>query len=220
MKKSFLILAVAFCFINGLTAQVVTKEENEEEEKKGGFKKENLFTGGTVALGFSNGSFSFGLGPYFGYSINKYVDVAASLGYNYVSQRDAFEFDDKLRQSIISPGAFVRLYPVKFLFAHAQYDINFIKLKYIPASGSNSPSSKQTANVSSFLVGPGFANGRRDGSSFSYISLLFDVLKKPNSPYTDQNGRITPIFRAGYNIALFQGSANRSSNNKRTRDYY
>ncbi len=37
------------------------------------------------------------------------------------------------------------------------------------------------------------------------LELLFDVLKEPNSPYTDSYNRTIPIIRAGYNIALFQG---------------
>lgn len=192
----------------------------EEEEVKTGFKKENLFVGGTVALGFGSGQTSFGLGPYFGYSLNKYIDAAISLNYNYVSQRDYLEIGDKIRQSVIGPGAFVRLYPVKFLFAHAQFEQNFIKLKYIPASNGNYLSSKETKNVSSILVGPGFASGRGESKSFYYISVLFDVAKNMNSPYVDVQGRINPIIRAGYNIALFQGKSEVVGDSRRRRSRY
>ena len=197
------------------------KIEEEEEEKTGGFKKENLFVGGNVALGFGTGSFSFGLGPYFGYSLNKYVDVAVSLNYNYISLRDYKVFGDKKRYSVIGPGGFVRIYPVKFLFAHAQYEQNFFKVKYIPAPNSFYQAEQDKISVGSLLVGPGFASGRdADNKTFYYISVLFDVAKNINSPYVDGSGRINPVIRAGFNIALFQGNNDRGAiNNKRGNRY-
>ncbi|MEQ1554548.1 MAG: hypothetical protein ABL929_10235 [Ferruginibacter sp.] len=147
-----------------------------------------------------------GLSPYFGYSLNKYIDVAISLNYNYVSQRDYLEYGDKLRQSVYGPGAFVRIYPIKFLFAQAQFEQNFMSLKYIPAANGSYLPFKQNINASSFLIGPGFANGRNeDNKAFYYISVLFDVSGNKNSPYIDQLGRIDPVIRAGLNIPLFQG---------------
>ena len=197
-----------------LKAQTEKKEE-EEPVKMGGFKKENLFVGGNVALGLGSGNFSVGVGPYFGYSINKYIDAAVGLNYSYLSQRDYYT-TQKIRQSVIGPSAFVRLYPVKFLFAHAQYEYNFIKYKQIYGNGI--PDNVYKINVSSFLIGPGFASGRdASNKTFYYISVLFDVLKNTNSPYTDNLGRITPIIRAGYNVALFQGNDGRSNNRRNER---
>ncbi len=222
MKNICLYVVICCMLCLNATAQKVTKAENEEPaiEKEKGFKKENLFTGGSVGLGFSNGTFNFALGPYFGYSLNNYVDVALSLNYSYVSQRDNVEENDKLRQSIIAPGAFVRVYPVKFLFVHAQYDQNFIKLKYIPAPNGTYVADKFNKSVGSFLVGAGFANGREDEPSFYYISVLFDVAKNEFSPNLDAQGRITPLIKAGYNIALFQNNKSRASRQKRERDFY
>ncbi|MEP6711847.1 MAG: hypothetical protein ABJA37_05515 [Ferruginibacter sp.] len=201
MKKRIVLFFAISAFVTFHT----NAQTKDEEESKGGFKKENLFVGGNVALGFGSGTTSFGLGPYFGYSINKYIDAAISINYNYVSQRDYYT-PTKYRQSIIGPGAFVRIFPVKFLFAQAQFEQNFIQQKIIYGGGV--PDDKQHVNVSSFLIGPGYASGRGEGKSFYYISVLFDVLKKPNSPYVDNYGRINPIIRAGFNIALFQGKGN------------
>ena len=214
MKKSLLFL---FCFcalLINVNAQTEKKEE-AEVEKKSGFKKENLFAGGNVALGLGSGNFSVGVGPYFGYSLNKYIDVAVGLNYSYISQRDYYT-TLKLRQSVIGPSAFVRLYPVKFLFAHAQYEYNFIKYKRIYGNGI--PDNISKINVPSFLIGPGFASGRdANNKTFYYISVLFDVIKNINSPYTDNLGRVTPIIRAGYNVALFQGDGGRSDNRRNER---
>lgn len=210
LYMSFFCLSLLCLNVN---AQTEKKEENEVI--KGGFKKENLFVGGNVALGLGSGNFSVGVGPYIGYSINKYIDAAVGLNYSYLSQRDYYT-TQKNRQSVIGPSAFVRLYPVKFLFAHAQYEYNFIKYKQIYGNGI--PDNVYKINVPSFLIGPGFASGRDAYSkSFYYISVLFDVLKNKNSPYTDNLGRVTPIFRAGYHVALFQGDGGRSSNRRNER---
>jgi len=175
----------------------------QDDEAKGGFKKENLFTGGSLTLQFGNQFTALGLSPYFGYSVNKFIDVAASLNFNYTSQRDYFVVDDKVRQTIYGPGAFVRLYPVKFLFAQAQYEFNFIKQRYIQPGY---PDQKGTFNAHSFLVGGGYAGGREQGNnSFYYFSVLWDIGKNDFSPYKDNRQRAVPIFRAGYNIGLFQG---------------
>ena len=207
---SFFCLSVLYLNVNAQT-----EKKEEDEVIKGGFKKENLFVGGNVALGLGSGNFSVGVGPYIGYSINKYIDAAVGLNYSYLSQRDYYT-TQKNRQSVIGPSAFVRLYPVKFLFAHAQYEYNFIKYKQIYGNGI--PDNVYKINVPSFLIGPGFASGRDAYSkSFYYISVLFDVLKNKNSPYTDNLGRVTPIFRAGYNVALFQGDGGRSSNRRNER---
>ena len=214
MKKSLLLLFFMGSLIVNVTAQTEKKEEEEEEVKKF-FKKENLFVGGNVALGLGSGNFSAGIGPYFGYSLNKYIDIAVGLNYSYFSQKYA-NITLKQRQSVIGPSAFVRLYPVKFLFAHAQYEYNFIKFKQIYGNGI--PDDVFKLKVPSLLIGPGFASGRNaDSKSFYYISVLFDVLKNKNSPYTDNLGRVTPIIRAGYNVALFQGDGGRGNNRRNER---
>ncbi len=193
-------------FLLVISVHVYAQKEEEktgEEKSKRGFKKENLFAGGTVALGFGSGTTLFGVGPFFGYSVNKYLDVALSLNYNYISQRDYYT-TAKYRQSIIGPGAFVRIFPVKFLFAQAQYEQNYIQQKVI--YGGNIPDAKYRVNAPSLLIGPGFASGREEGTtSFYYISVLFDVIKNINSPYVDNQGRLNPVIRAGVNIGLFQG---------------
>jgi hypothetical protein len=192
----FLLITIAFN---------AAAQEEEKSEKAGGFKKENLFTGGTLNLSFGNQVTALGLSPFFGYSINRFVDVAASVGVNYISQRDYsyYNSNDKLRQTIFGPGAFVRVFPVKFLFAQAQYEYNFIRYKYILPGA---PTEILNLKASSFLIGPGYAGGReRDNNSYYYISVLWDIANSKNSPYKDNLNRAVPIIRAGYNIALFQG---------------
>lgn len=200
-KTAFSLLLVAIVFT--ATAQ---SEKEDRETGKGGFKKENLFTGGSVSASFFNGTTSLGISPYFGYSINRFIDVAVSANLNYTSQRDYYEYGDKIRQTVYGPGAFVRLYPVRFLFAQAQYEHNFIKYTYVPADNVNYYTSSQRVDANSLLVGGGYTSGREGtGSTYYYVSILWDIAKVAESPYVDGLQRPFPIIRAGINIPLFQG---------------
>ena len=203
--KSIYILSLVL-----LSLHASAQDTEEEKPKEPLFKKENLFTGGTLNASFYDNTTSLGIAPFFGYSINRFVDFAISMNVNYISQRDYYT-DAKLRQTIYAPGAFVRLYPVKFLFAQAQYDYNFIRYNYKEPSNTGLPNDRLNLHVPSFFVGGGFAGGRdADSKSFYYISILWDVARDFYSPYVDQQGRAVPQIRAGYNIALFQGDGNRS----------
>ena len=177
-----------------------------------GFKKENLFTGGNITLGFSNGYTVLGVSPMIGYKLNNYLDAGAVINYVYTGVRDYQEYDDKLRQHTYGTGVFMRAYPVSFLFAQIQPEYNFITQKYI--NGDRTYKNTVTTSAPSFLVGGGYAGGRtKGGTNFYYMSILVDVLKNRYSPYVDvdYNGdgsvrriRMQPIIRAGYNIGLFQ----------------
>jgi hypothetical protein len=205
MKKIAALMLVSFF----LTANVKAQEEPAKEEKKG-FKKENLFTGGSVSLSFGNNTFLIGGSPVFGYNLTKWADAGVVANYNYTSYRDFNNvFNDKLRQSVYGGGVFARLFPVRFLFAQAQFEHNFIKQKAIYANG-NPPATASTSG-NSMLVGGGYTTNRYPDQkgAFYYVALLFDVSGNKNSPYTDGYGRVIPIIRAGLQIPLFQGGGGR-----------
>jgi hypothetical protein len=199
MNKKNLLALLLICSVYSAFAQ------EEEELESRGFKKENLFTGGSISLSFFNNTFLIGANPVLGYRIANWLDAGIVLNYQYSSARDYYTFDDKLRQSIYGGGVFTRIYPVNFLFGTAQLEHNFQNVKYIPPNGGNTIKSSTSAN--SVLVGAGYASGRaKEGNSpFFYMSLMWDVSGNENSPYTDQFGRSVPIIRAGFNIPLFQG---------------
>ena len=203
MKK--ILFALMICsFCTALFAQ--ERDPENEPEKTGGFKKENLFTGGNVNVSFFNGTTALGVSPYLGYSLTNWLDAAVSLNFNYISQRDVYEYGDKVRQTILGPGAFVRVFPVNFLFAQAQFEHNFITQKYVKATTNSLPRDKFKTDVNSLLLGIGYASGKEPGNNtYYYISVSFDVLKLPNSPYVDNLQRTIPIINAGFNIGLFQG---------------
>jgi hypothetical protein len=182
------------------------KEKDKEESPKG---KQNLFTGGSVSLAFYNNTFLIGGNPVFGYSLTNWTDVGLVVNYTYTAYRDVQQLNDRLRQSVYGGGAFLRLYPVRFLFGQVQLEHNWLRQKYIPStSGGPNEITKATAN--SVLVGGGYTTGRwgRGGGPFYYLSVLFDVSGDLNSPYTDGLGRSIPIIRGGIQIPLFQGNQN------------
>ncbi|HEV8285149.1 MAG TPA: hypothetical protein VGQ09_12615 [Chitinophagaceae bacterium] len=224
MKRFILLLTV----LVALTLQLSAQDENEQKEK--GFKKENLFTGGSITASFFTGGTILGASPMFGYQLANWVDAGILFNYTYQGRRDYIYFDDKLRQHVLGPGVFTRLYPARFLFVQGQFEHNFTNLTYTDPSNFKT---KTKDDANSFLVGAGIAEGRQRGSnSFFYLSILFDVLKNPNSPYVNNvyDGNvlvrtdIVPIIRAGVNIGLFQGSGGRyneerGNGRKRARSY-
>lgn len=204
MKKIILLLFIPISFHS--FGQSHEEKPGEKTGEKKGFKKERLFTGGSVNAGFSSYSTILGITPQFGYSLTNWADAGITFNLNYTSQKDYSDYGDKLRQTVYGPGAFVRVFPVRFLFASAQYEYNMIHVKYIPANNGSIESDKYNLNANSLLLGAGYAGGRENGgNTYYYFSISWDVLGDRNSPYLDGYGRSNPIIRAGYNIGLFQG---------------
>lgn len=213
MKKLLFVCMAIF-----LATSIVKAQDEEEDGEKKGFKKENLFTGGSITLSFFNGQTILGGNPMFGYKLADWIDAGISVNYVYSSARDYLMFDDKLRQTTFGPGVFTRTYPFNFLFLQGQFEHNFITQKYFPANDGQMQ--KYKTGVNSLLVGGGIVQGRQEGSNtFYYISVLVDVLKNENSPYVNvrynpdnpsqQRVDLVPIIRAGVNIGLFEGRRNR-----------
>src|SRR6185503_19080580 len=112
MKKKIL-FAFSFLFLS-LTMIAQEKEKDEEEKEKTPFK-ETLFTGGSISLAFYNNTFLIGANPVFGSSLTNWLDAGIVVNYSYTSQRHVQQAYDKLRQTVYGGGAFVKLYPIRFL---------------------------------------------------------------------------------------------------------
>jgi hypothetical protein len=193
-------------FLLSLTTSVLLAQDEEQPEEKKGFKKENLFTGGSISFGFGSAygssSFSVGGSPIFGYNITNWLDAGIAVNYNYQSIRGYYVDGDRLRQNQYGAGTLVKIYPVRFLYAQAQVEHNFVDYKY----SNGSDKSTQNFQTNSVLVGAGYA-GRDpfEKRVFFYLSILFDVSGVKNTPYTNAAGNAIPIITGGIQIPLFQG---------------
>src|ERR1700754_54358 len=89
--------------------------QDEESAPKKKFAQ-NLFTGGSVSLGYSSTSFNIGANPVLGYRLAKWIDAGIGLNTTYTSFRNFSYYDDRIHQSIYGGGVFSKIYPVRFLF--------------------------------------------------------------------------------------------------------
>jgi len=205
--KRLLVLITLLCAATSI--MFAQDEEKKKDEEKKGFKKENLFTGGSISLSFGTGSFLVGASPVFGYSVTNWIDAGVVVNYTYQFYRDVdyygYGTNDKIKQSIYGGGGFVKIYPVPFIFAQAQFEHNYVSQKYIHANGGGTE--KLNYDVNSMLVGAGYASGRygAGGQPFFSVAVLFDVSGNRYSPYVSSGGNAVPIIRAGIQVPLFQG---------------
>jgi hypothetical protein len=70
-----------------LTTVYFVSGAQEDSTENRGFKKEKLFTGGSVSLSFGTGSFLVGVNPVLGYSLTDWADAGIAVNYTYASQR-------------------------------------------------------------------------------------------------------------------------------------
>lgn len=207
MKRIVSMLLATFFCINLLAQEkevIFSSKDKEEETETKGFRKDMLFTGGNVNVGFFNGVTVLGATPQLGYSVAEWLDAGISFGYTYTSQSVASDY--KVRQTILGPGAFARLFPLQFLFTSVQYEHNFIKVKEIYPGATY----VNKVNAASLLLGLGYTSGKEGRNTpYYYFSIAFDVMNNINSPYRTISNEIYPVVNAGFNIPLFQGSRRR-----------
>jgi hypothetical protein len=188
MKKVF-----SFALMLLLSISVFSQEK---EEKEKGFKKENVFIGSGINLGFFNG-FILGLNPEIGYSLNKFLDAGVSVNFNYITQNDLYN-PITYRQFTVGGGPFVRVWPVRMIFLGSQFEYNSIK--YSEKNNGNI-SNREKRSAPSLLVGGGYGS-RNMGQSQFYTSIMVDVLRNPKSPYIDNFGRMSPVLRTTFTFYL------------------
>ncbi|MFM7710862.1 MAG: hypothetical protein ACKO5C_08100 [Ferruginibacter sp.] len=158
---------------------------------------DKTIAGGSLNLAFAGNYQQVGVSPYCGVQLNQYIDLAGTAGVQYQSGRDLS--NNKISQVVYGPGAFMRIFPLRFLYIQGQYEFNFIQ-KTAHIAGI-STSANHDAN--SFLVGGGLATARsKTRPSYFYFSIVWDVANDRYSPYKDQYDRSIPVIRTGVNISL------------------
>lgn len=197
-------LVLSFLFI---VATFITFSQEEDtpkrpskDEETGHFRRENIYIGGGVGLGFSSNTFgnnfNFGVTPEVGYSLTNWLDMGVSINLNYYSYNysDGLGGITKQRSFNYGGGVYLRAYPLQEFFVQVLPEYNFISTKL--------------TNTSNYLVGVGY--GRRIvGQSGFYTALMIDLGQDPSSPYRqisiDANSSSTfaiPVIRAGFTVYL------------------
>ena len=192
------------CFtllLGGMIANA--QNDNYKDDGPTGFKKENVFLGGSISLGFGSGSFGIGANPEVGYSLSQWLDAGLVFNINYVSQKYDYNYDYSYDEQVSSfnygGGVFVRAYPIHFLFLQIQPEQNWIT--YTDKSYSYNVTAHTTVTATSLLGGIGYSQ-RIVGQSSFYTMIGIDLLDNINSPYRDAYGGAIPIIRGGFNIYL------------------
>ena len=167
------------------------------QDETPGYSKHKLFTGGSFGLSF--GSYTFlNLSPQIGYRFNKYLAAGTGINLLYISQKekDASGNDyRKIVQGITGLNVFGRFYPIKNFMIQLQPEENYKFGKQVFYQPMKETYKLDTEIVPSVLVGGGLVFPDSRGAFL--ISLMYDVLQDPNSPYGKR-----PVFNVGYNIHL------------------
>jgi hypothetical protein len=205
MKRKFLFLLPGFLMaaVAGFAQDHMPNRVNTytDEGDGTGFRKQNLFIGGSLGLGFASDQFSVGVNPEVGYSLNRWLDagVVVNFNYNSVSPDPSGYYNPDLseKEFIYGGGMFARAFVLPFLFLTAQPEFNWThdKQKY-EASGTTYV---LNVNAPSLLVGIGYGH-RMIGEGTFYFALMFDVLGNTYSPYNDIYGHPLPVVRAGFDL--------------------
>jgi hypothetical protein len=172
------------------------------------FKKENIFLGGTLQVGYAANTFEVGGNPEIGYSISEWLDAGISLNLIYSSQSADpnyyYNNDTRTREFNYGGGIFLRAYPVRFLFFELQPEENWIHESQV-YYGQGGGSVSGTFKSNSLIAGVGY--GQRIIGQANFFTLIgIDVLNNPNSPYrqvnVDGSSSPIPIIRAGFDFYL------------------
>ncbi|MBS1917489.1 MAG: hypothetical protein JST87_14545 [Bacteroidetes bacterium] len=205
MKK----IVIAVCFF--IAAQQGMAQHNRQQyntyvdDNNGGngFKKSNLFVGGSLNLGYSGYDFNVGGAPEIGYSINRFVDVGVLVNLNYTSERADpnlyWNNNERQRYFTYGAGTFGRFWPVHFLFLQVEPEYNWTKYSY--KSFQTGDQYTENLNAASLLLGVGYGQ-RFVGRSSFYLAIMFDALSNYGSPYRDFNNAALPVIKAGFDIYL------------------
>jgi hypothetical protein len=196
MKKKLLFLVFfALCHSGILNAQEVVKTMPS-------FNDNPIFIGGNLVIGGGAGSFQLGINPEIYKRINDYVDMGAATNLFFQSFNPTISnglSGNSSRSFQLGAGAFTRIWPLEKFFIQIQPEYNYTwsRFKNRDTEGINAGASRSISfGAESLLAGIGYGNRSENG--MTYFSVMFDLLKNPNSPYRDAFNRADPIIRAGF----------------------
>ncbi len=170
--------------------------------KKSGFDASRIIFGGGFGLGIGNIT-NVSISPIVGYRVSDRFSAGVGLGYQYVRIKNYSELFDAsnntvykpLTASIYSPSVWMRYILWNNIFAHVEYEHNFMTQRQYRNNNSIYLGAieevKLRVNAPSLLVGAGIRQPVSDRVSILFQGM-YDVIQDKNSPY-----RGTIAFRFG-----------------------
>lgn len=171
-------------------------------QKEGGFKKEKLFAGGGFGLSFGRYTY-VNLSPQIGYRFSRLVSAGVGLNLRYLSVKEKNLYGEdyyKTSEGITGLNLFGRFYPLKDFFVQVQPEMNYrfgstTYYRDIYNQPTNQTFKNNAEIIPSLLAGGGYSAPAGKGRFL--LMVLYDVLQRPTSPYSNK-----PFVSFGYNVAL------------------
>lgn len=193
MKKLLFLLLL----VTAIGSFAHAQEKNKSEKKKG-FDRSKLFAGGNFGMTFGDYTL-INVSPQIGYRFSEYFAAGTGINFQYISlkERDynTGALIDKVSRGVVGLNIFGRVYPIRQLMLQVQPELNYTfgKTKYY--STPSFTTNNGTFIVPSLLAGGGIVFPAGNGGFI--ISVFYDVLQQPNSPYSNK-----PFINFGYNFGF------------------
>jgi hypothetical protein len=184
MRKIFGLIII------GLSLMQCNQAQNSEG---GGFDKSKLFIGGNLGLAFGYATI-INVAPQVGYHFSPVFAAGVGLNYSYYSYDDGST--NYFKETYLGMSVFGRVYPLQQFFIQVQPELNYVwGSGYFPSINPYEYS-KVNQFVPSLLLGGGAAIPTGGNGAFT-ISIMYDVIQNPLSPYFHQ-----AVYGFGYNMGF------------------
>ena len=154
--------------------------QDEEVEEKKGFDKSKLFYGGNIGLGFGSNQTYVNVSPQVGYPFNRFFAAGAGINFIYSSYNYQDILGYKDQYGVIGLNIFGRAYPIQYIFAQVQPELNYTWIKSTYTNGDVVKDGPKF--VPSLLVGGGAAIPI-GGAGAMLVMIQYDLLQQPLNPY-------------------------------------
>jgi len=206
MKRFFFLLMTCFITFSSFADDGIGLSTNYAKKKRRNFKfdKNRVILGGGLGGGSLQGGYIISVTPSVGYMITDRFHAGVNFGYFFSRQKvptdNAGSFS-MVKNRVISPSLYARFFPLDVVFLQIMPELNFAKQKYEDYYAFNNQTINQSFDntIPAVLVGGGYAQ-RLGGASYMMISVMYDIVQNPNSPYFRQ-----PVFGGGLALGLFGG---------------
>ena len=187
MKKLLLFATLLLAFAH-LQAQY------EESEEKKGFDKNKLFVGGNFGLSFGDYTL-INVSPLVGYRFNKYLAAGGGVNFLYSSERYRYTIPEYRQEyGVVGLNVFGRVYPIQWIFAQIQPELNYVWSKYKFYDGT--ADERIDPKFVPSLIG-GLGGVIPMGRGAMVVMIQYDLLQQSGNPYGNQI-----FWNIGYNMGF------------------